>query len=64
MTSTGALTGGTVDLYDGATEIGTGVLDAAGHVKIAVTAKLSKGKHTIKAVFAGHRRPPPRRRRR
>ena len=53
VTSTGALTGGTVDLYDGTTKIGTGVLDAAGHVKIAVTAKLSKGKHTIKAVFAG-----------
>jgi Bacterial Ig domain/Bacterial Ig-like domain (group 3) len=53
VTSTGALTGGTVDLYDGDTKIGTGVLDAAGHVKIAVTQKLSKGKHTIKAVFAG-----------
>ena len=53
VTSTGALTGGTVDLYDGNTRIGTGVLDASGNVKIAVTKTLSKGKHTIKAVFAG-----------
>jgi Bacterial Ig-like domain (group 3)/Bacterial Ig domain len=53
VTSTGAVPGGTVDLYDGDTKIGTGVLDASGNVKIAVTKKLSKGKHTIKAVFAG-----------
>jgi len=53
VSSTGALTGGAVDLYDGDTKIGSGVLDASGHVKIAVTEMLSKGKHTIKAVFAG-----------
>jgi hypothetical protein len=53
VTSTGAVPGGTVDLYDGDTKIGTGVLDASGNVKIAVTKKLSKGEHTIKAVFAG-----------
>ena len=53
VTSTGAVAGGTVDLFDGDTKIGTGVLDASGNVKIAVTKKLSKGKHTITAVFAG-----------
>lgn len=53
VTSTGKVAGGTVDLFDGDTKIGTGVLDASGNVKIAVTSQLSKGKHTIKAVFAG-----------
>jgi hypothetical protein len=53
VTSTGSVTGGTVDLYDGDTKVGTGVLDATGKVKIAVTGPLSKGKHTITAVFAG-----------
>ena len=53
VTSTGAVPGGTVDLYDGDTKIGTGILDAGGNVKIAVTKLLTKGKHTIKAVFAG-----------
>ena len=53
VTSTGKVAGGTVDLFDGDTKIGTGVLDATGNVKIAVTSKLSKGKHTFKAVFAG-----------
>ncbi|MDX6373160.1 MAG: hypothetical protein QOD98_2148 [Nocardioidaceae bacterium] len=53
VTSTGKVAGGTVDLFDGNTKIGTGVLDASGNVKIAVTSMLSKGKHTISAVFAG-----------
>jgi hypothetical protein len=53
VTSTGKVVGGTVDLFDGDTKIGTGVLDASGNVKIAVTKKLSKGKHKITAVFAG-----------
>jgi hypothetical protein len=42
-----------VDLFDGDTRIGTGVLDSRGLVTIAVTSKLKKGKHTITAVFAG-----------
>jgi Big-like domain-containing protein len=53
VTSSGVVVGGTVDLYDGDTKIGTGVLDASGDVKIAVSSKLAKGKHTISAVFAG-----------
>jgi Bacterial Ig domain/Bacterial Ig-like domain (group 3) len=53
VTSAGAVVGGTVDLFDGTTKIGTGIVDANGTVKIAVTSKLAKGKHTIKAVFAG-----------
>lgn len=53
VTSTGAVAGGTVDLFDGTTKLGTGVLGANGTVKIAVTSTLSKGKHTITAVFAG-----------
>jgi hypothetical protein len=53
VTSSGVVAGGTVDLYDGDTKIGTGVLDASGNVKISVSSKLSKGKHTISAVFVG-----------
>lgn len=53
VTSAGAVVGGTVDLFDGETKIGTGVLDADGFVKIAVTSKLTKGKHTFEAVFVG-----------
>jgi hypothetical protein len=53
VASVGAITGGTVDLFDGDTRIGTGVLDSRGLVTIAVTSKLKKGKHTITAVFAG-----------
>ncbi|WP_028651536.1 Ig-like domain-containing protein [Nocardioides halotolerans] len=53
VTSTGVATGGTVDLFDGDTKIGTGVLGANGMVKIKVTSTLAKGKHTITAVFAG-----------
>ncbi len=53
VASAGAVTGGTVDLFDGDTKIGTGVLDSHGFVTIAVTSKLKKGKHTITAVFDG-----------
>jgi hypothetical protein len=53
VASSGVVAGGTVDLYDGDTKIGTGVVDAGGNVKIAVSSKLSKGKHTITAVFTG-----------
>jgi hypothetical protein len=53
VTSAGAVAGGTVDLFDGETKVGTGIVDANGFVKIAVTSKLSKGKHTFEAVFAG-----------
>jgi Big-like domain-containing protein len=53
VTSAGAVAGGTVDLYDGTTKLGTGVLDADGEVEIAVTTKLAKGNHTFRAVYAG-----------
>ncbi len=53
VASAGVVAGGTVEIYDGDTKVGTGVLDAAGNVKIAVTKKLSKGKHTFTAVFTG-----------
>jgi hypothetical protein len=53
VTSAAVVAGGTVDLFDGTTKVGTGIVDANGNVQIAVTAKLKKGKHTFKAVFAG-----------
>ena len=53
VTSTGAVAGGTVDLFDGDTKVGTGVLAADGTATIAVNGKLTKGKHTFTAVYAG-----------
>ena len=64
VTSTGAVTGGTVDLYDGATKIGTGVLDASGNVKIAVTADAVEGQAHDQGGLRRHRLHAPRRRRR
>ncbi len=52
VTSTGGTPTGTVQVYDGTKLIGTGTL-SGGTVKIHITKKLKKGKHTLTVKYVG-----------